>query len=168
MPLGTDYVRQNCAIARSLEIVGERWTLLIIRDLFYGLRRYSDLRKHIGLPPAVLTDRLARLIEEDVVERVPGRGAREEYALTTKGAKLWPVLNGLSQWGNEHYVEPESRSRLTHAVCGAQLDEVGGCPQCGVTPAAADVEIQKPSFGTADPYAQALRTPHRLLEPLRL
>src|ERR1700754_1486474 len=104
MPLGTDYANQNCAIARALEVVGERWTLLIVRDLFYGIRRYSDLRKHIGLPPATLTDRLTHLVDQGVVERVPGAGSRDEYALTTKGETLWPVLSGLAQWGNENYV----------------------------------------------------------------
>src|ERR1700760_341270 len=99
MPLGTDYAHQACSVARSLEVVGERWTLLIVRDLFYGIRRYNDLRKHIGLPPATLTDRLTSLISHGVVARVAGEGARDEYELTAKGVTLWPVIYGLAQWG---------------------------------------------------------------------
>ena len=167
MPLGTDYATQDCAIARSLEVVGERWTLLIIRDLFYGVRRYSDMRKHIGLPPATLTDRLARLLEEGVVHRVPGSGVRDEYALTPKGEALWPVLYGLTQWGNENYVEPEAQTILRHRSCGTVLDRFGACTSCTTTPQATDVVIQKPNNTATDPFSVALKEPHRLLEPLR-
>lgn len=167
MPLGTDYAQQNCAIARSLEVIGERWTLLVVRDLFYGVRRYSDLRRHIGLPPATLTDRLARLVEHQVVQRVAGPGAHDEYQLTAKGTELWPVIHGLSRWGNEHYVEPDKRMLITHRDCGTLLDVLGGCPQCGLTPRAEDVIVQRQSADPADPIGTALREPHRLLEPLR-
>jgi len=168
MPLGTDYASQDCAVARSLEVVGERWTLLIIRDLFYGIRRYSDLRRHIKLPPATLTSRLGHLIEQGVAERVAGLGAREEYVLTAKGEALWPVISGLAQWGNENYVPPINRTQYTHRQCGDGLNRLGACERCGVTPEAADVVIRKPNNGSEDPYAFALREPHRLLEPLRV
>jgi DNA-binding HxlR family transcriptional regulator len=168
MPLGTDYAGQDCAVARALEVVGERWTLLVVRDLFYGIRRYSDLQKHIGMPPATLTDRLSRLVEHGVVERIPGQGARDEYALTPKGESLWPVISGLAQWGNENYVVPERRMVYTHRTDGAPLTTQGACSQCGVIPPAGDVVIRKPQpAGTADPFAVALKEPHRLLEPLR-
>lgn len=168
MPLGTDYASQQCAIARSLEVIGERWTLLIVRDLFYGIRRYSDMRKHIGLPPATLTDRLAHLIDQGVVWRVPGPGARDEYELTPKGVTLWPVICGLAQWGNENYVPVESRMLLSHGACGTLLDQVGACQRCGLTPVASDIVVQKPDPEGIDPYGGALREPHRLLEPLRI
>ncbi len=168
MPLGTDYAAQNCPIARSLEIVGERWTLLIVRDLFHGLRRYSDLRKHIGLPPAVLTARLSRLVDEGVIIRVAGRGARDEYELTPKGTKLWPVLSGLIQWGNDNYVAPGSRILITHQQCGSLLDKAGHCVLCGVTPAAEDVVVRRQTSTAADPISHAVSEPHRLLLPLRI
>lgn len=168
MPLGTDYATQDCAVARALEVVGERWTILIVRDLFYGIRRYSDLRRHIGLPPATLTSRLAHLIEQGVVERVSGSGARDEYALTAKGESLWPVISGLAQWGNENYVREERRMQYTHRQCGTRLDAKGHCETCDVTPDASDIVIRKPDNGTDDPFAIALREPHRLLEPLRV
>jgi DNA-binding HxlR family transcriptional regulator len=168
MPLGTDYAGQDCAVARALEVVGERWTLLIVRDLFYGIRRYSDLQKHIGMPPATLTDRLARLVEHGVVDRIPGPGARDEYVLTAKGETLWPVISGLAQWGNANYVAPERRMVYTHRTDGAPLTPQGACSQCGAIPTADDVVIRKPQpEGTTDPFALALKEPHRLLEPLR-
>ncbi|HEY4269179.1 MAG TPA: helix-turn-helix domain-containing protein [Galbitalea sp.] len=168
MPLGTDYALQDCAVARALEVVGERWTLLIVRDLFYGIRRYSDLKRHIGLPPATLTSRLAHLVEHGVVERVAGSGARDEYSLTPTGEALWPVVSGLAQWGIANYVDTESRTEYTHWQCGNLLDRLGACEACGVTPEAADVVIRKPYHGSQDPFAIALREPHRLLEPLRV
>jgi DNA-binding HxlR family transcriptional regulator len=168
MPLGTDYAGQDCAVARALEVVGERWTLLVVRDLFYGVRRYSELQKHIGLPPATLTDRLNHLVEHGVVDRVPGPGARDEYILTPKGETLWPVISGLAQWGSENYVEPERRMVYTHRADGASLDGRGVCTECGGIPVASDVVIRKPSReGTTDRFALALAEPHRLLEPLR-
>ncbi|MFH8249090.1 winged helix-turn-helix transcriptional regulator [Microbacterium sp. B2969] len=168
MPLGTDYAGQDCAVARALEVVGERWTLLIVRDLMYGIRRYSDLQKHIGLPPATLTDRLGRLVEHGVADRVPGVGARDEYVLTAKGETLWPVISSLAQWGNENYVPPERRMVYTHREDGGTLEANGSCSVCGAIPVAADVVIRKPQTAeTKDPFAIALREPHRLLEPLR-
>jgi DNA-binding HxlR family transcriptional regulator len=169
MPLGTDYSGQDCAVARALEVVGERWTLLIVRDLFYGIRRYSDLQKHIGLSPATLTDRLTHLVEQGVAERVPGAGARDEYVLTAKGASLWPVISGLAQWGNENYVVPDRRMAYLHRVDDAPLDAKGACTACGAIPEASEVIVRKPvPEGITDPFAVALKEPHRLLEPLHV
>src|SRR5215470_14509780 len=129
MSLGSGY-DLDCPIAEALDVVGERWTLLIIRDLFYGVRRYSDFRKHTGVSPATLTQRLNRLIDEGIVVRVPGPGAHDEYELTPKGEGLWPVLSGLAQWGNEYYMEPSSRQTLTHYQCGTPLGDAGMCEHC--------------------------------------
>ena len=167
MPLGTDYAGQDCSVARALEVVGERWTLLVVRDLFYGIRRYNDLRKHIGLPPATLTDRLTQLIDHSVVERVAGEGARDEYQLTTKGQALWPVIYGLAQWGGDNYVQPENRMRYTHRADAGRISPQGVCAECGAMPEATDIVIQKVSTSATDPFSVALREPHRLLEPLR-
>ncbi|WP_046494102.1 winged helix-turn-helix transcriptional regulator [Streptomyces odonnellii] len=170
MALGTGYQNQDCSIARSLEVVGERWTLLIICSLFYGMRRYTDIRKRIGVSPAVLTQRLNRLVEEDVVARVPGIGAHDEYELTPKGEELWPVLSGLAQWGNEHYVKPEERQILTHHQCGTILDGTGLCARCKIVPAARDV-VRQPRPVDIESDRASVRArgprPHRLLEPLK-
>ena len=92
MGLPREYLDQECGLARSLEIVGERWTLLIIRDAFYGVRRFSDFRDHLGIPRAVLTERLNFLVEQGVLERLTASSGRDEYALTDKGVRLWPAI----------------------------------------------------------------------------
>jgi DNA-binding HxlR family transcriptional regulator len=102
--LNRDYEGQNCSVARALEVVGERWTLLIIRDVFLGLRRFDELQQNLGIARNVLADRLKRLVEEGVLERVPysERPERFEYRLTRKGRDLNIALSGLRQWGDKY------------------------------------------------------------------
>jgi DNA-binding HxlR family transcriptional regulator len=109
--LRRDYEGQNCSIARSLEIVGERWTLLIVRDCFLGLRRFEEFQQSLGVARNVLTDRLNRLVEEGILERVrySERPARYEYRLTTKGRDLQIALAGLRQWGDRYLSEKPPR-----------------------------------------------------------
>jgi DNA-binding HxlR family transcriptional regulator len=105
--LNRDYQGQNCSIARALEVVGERWTLLIIRDVFRGLRRFDQLQESLGIARNVLTDRLNRLVEEGVLERVrySARPERYEYRLTSKGVDLNIALTALRQWGDRYLSE---------------------------------------------------------------
>ena len=109
--LRRDYDGQNCSIARALEVVGERWTLLIVRDVFLGRRRFDQLQESLGIARNVLTDRLNRLVEEGVLERVPysERPARYEYRLTAKGRELNVALTALRQWGDKHLSEKPPR-----------------------------------------------------------
>src|ERR687887_2414390 len=109
--LRRDYEGQNCSIARALEIVGERWTLLIIRDCFLGLRRFEELQQSLGIARNVLTDRLNRLVEEGILERVrySERPERFEYRLTRKGRELNIALTGLRQWGDKYLSEKPPR-----------------------------------------------------------
>jgi DNA-binding HxlR family transcriptional regulator len=102
--LGCDYEGQNCSIARTLEIVGERWTLLIVRDAFAGLRRFEEFQASLGIARNVLTERLNRLVEEGILERVlySERPQRYEYRLTPKGRDLNVALAGLMQWGDKY------------------------------------------------------------------
>jgi DNA-binding HxlR family transcriptional regulator len=102
--LKRDYDGQNCSIARALEVVGERWTLLIVRDVFLGRRRFDQLQESLGIARNVLTDRLNRLVEEGILERVPysERPVRYEYRLTSKGLELNVALTALRQWGDKH------------------------------------------------------------------
>ena len=169
--LGKDYEGQDCSIARALEVVGERWTLLIVRDALYGVRRFSDFQAHLDVPKAVLSDRLAGLVDDGILERRPDpdhRG-RSLYELTEAGRDLWPVMHALFQW-SEHNRAPSSR-RFRHAVCGTELDDAGACPACELTPPPEDV-VAEPRRGRkhlrTDPVAVALRKPHRLLEPLEV
>ena len=109
--LKREYEGQNCSIARALEIVGERWTLLIIRDVFLGIRRFDELQESLGIARNVLTDRLNRLVDEGVLERVPysDRPTRYDYRLTAKGRDLNIALGGLRQWGDKYLNERPPR-----------------------------------------------------------
>jgi DNA-binding HxlR family transcriptional regulator len=109
--LKRDYEGQNCSIARALEIVGERWTLLIVRDAFLGLRRFDQFQESLGVARNVLAGRLNRLVDEGILERVlySERPARYEYRLTAKGRELNVALTALRQWGDKHLAEKPPR-----------------------------------------------------------
>jgi len=109
--LNRDYEGQNCSVARALEVVEERWSLLIVRDVFLGLRRFEELQQNLGIARNVLTDRLNRLVEEGVLERVrySERPERFEYRLTRKGRDLDIALSGLRQWGDKYVSERPPR-----------------------------------------------------------
>jgi DNA-binding HxlR family transcriptional regulator len=110
--LNRDYEGQeHCGVARSLEIVGERWTLLIVRDAFLGMRRFEEFQEDLGIARNVLTDRLNRLVDEDIFERVlySERPERYEYRLTRKGRDLSLALTALRQWGDEYLTEKPAR-----------------------------------------------------------
>src|SRR4029079_18189626 len=102
--LNSDYEGQNYSIARALELVGERWTLLIVRDVLLGLRRFDEFQESLGIARNVLSDRLNRLVEEGILERVrySERPERFEYRLTRKGQELNIALSGLQQWGDKY------------------------------------------------------------------
>ena len=109
--LKRDYEGQNCSVARALEIVGERWTLLIIRDAFLGLRRFEQFQENLGIARNVLSDRLNRLVDEGIMERVrySERPERYEYRLTAKGWDLQIAMAGLRQWGDKYLSEKPPR-----------------------------------------------------------
>jgi DNA-binding HxlR family transcriptional regulator len=127
--LKRDYEGQLCSIARSLELVGDRWTLLIVRDLVLGLSRFDEFLESLGVASNVLTDRLNRLVDEGIAQRVPysERPERFEYRLTAKGRELGLVLLALMQWGDRHISEKppriarrrSDRSRLSVALVAA-------------------------------------------------
>ena len=109
--LKRDYEGQDCSIARALEVVGERWTLLILRDAFLGLSRFDEFQESLGIARNVLTDRLNRLVDEGILERVryQERPERHEYRLTRKGRELNVALAALRQWGDAHLSETPRR-----------------------------------------------------------
>ncbi|MFD5766113.1 winged helix-turn-helix transcriptional regulator [Streptomyces sp. NPDC127049] len=123
---------ENCSIRRTLDLVGEKWSLLILRDAFNGVRRYDDFRRHIGLSEAVLADRLRKLVAAGVLRSVPyrepGTRTRNEYRLTPKGIDLWPVLLALKQWGDTHTGDPEGPALdINHTACGSPVQVVVRC-----------------------------------------
>src|ERR1700742_1354229 len=102
--LGKNYEAQDCSLARALEVAGERWTLLVVRDAFYGVRRYNDFLVHLGIPRAVLATRLLTLEQAGVLEKRPYQQSppRYEYVLTGSGLALWPVVRSMIRWGSEN------------------------------------------------------------------
>jgi DNA-binding HxlR family transcriptional regulator len=132
--LRNDYPGQVCSIARSLEVVGERWSLLIVRDVMNGNRRFDELQKGLGIARNVLSARLQRLIEEDILERraYQESPARYEYFLTEKGLDLWPALIALLNWGDRYSPDPKGPPMLiVHKECGGAVSDRGICESCG-------------------------------------
>jgi DNA-binding HxlR family transcriptional regulator len=171
MALPKDYVSLGCSLSRSLEVIGERWTLLIVRDAFYGVRRFSDFVEHLGIPRAVLSERLALLVDHGVLVKAPAAsGGYAEYELTAKGLELWPIVYGLISWGDEHYAQFGTPRIFEHAADGGRIAPDMSCSACGERIDAADVEVVPgPGLATTartDSVSNALTTPHRLLEPL--
>jgi DNA-binding HxlR family transcriptional regulator len=131
-----DYPGQTCSIAKALEVVGERWTLLIVRDVMTGHRRFDELQKSLGVARNVLSARLQRLVEEDILERRAYQESPEryEYFLTEKGLDLWPSLVALLGWGDRHTEYPDGPPLLVfHKECGGPVSDRGVCEGCGET-----------------------------------
>jgi DNA-binding HxlR family transcriptional regulator len=172
VPLGTDYEGQNCGLARALELVGERWTLLIVRDLLFGVRRFSDLQARLDIPRAVLSMRLNALVENGLVERRPYASGRDELHPTAAAEALWPALHALMRWGDDQApAEGGDRRLFTHAECGTDLPPTGRCPACEREPGPTEIITRSGPGRSAHPrqdrISLALREPHRLLTPVR-
>ncbi|WP_371671183.1 helix-turn-helix transcriptional regulator [Streptomyces sp. NBC_00289] len=171
MALGKDYATQECSIARALEVIGERWTLLVIRDALYGVRRYNDFLVHLGIPRAVLAARLQALTADGILEkrRYQESPPRDEYVLTDRGIELWPTIRSLGLWGREHFTGTPRLRYFRHADCGTELGPYGECPACGIVVPVGDVLLE-PGPGLdpdpADPVSRALLKPRRLLQPI--
>jgi len=129
------YENQNCSIARTLEVVGERWTLLIIRDVFLGLRRFDQLQQSLGVARNVLSGRLARLAEAGILERVryQERPERHEYRLTESGRELSIPLLALMEWGDRHVARSGPPRVAEHRDCGGRVSARLTCSACGDT-----------------------------------
>jgi DNA-binding HxlR family transcriptional regulator len=172
MALPKDYAEDGCSLARALEVVGERWTLLIVRDAFFGVRRFGDFAAHLAIPRAVLTHRLGALVEADVLTVVPGPHGHDEYALTGKGLELWPVVRSLLAWGDDYYSATGPRRLFRHALDNGDIAQDGTCVACGGVPPVADQVVAPgpgwaPRPGKTDVVSAALAQPHRLLTPVR-
>lgn len=125
----------SCSVARTLEVVGDRWSLLIIRDAFYGLTRFEELQSELGIARNVLTVRLAKLVDRGVLTKVPysDRPDRFEYRLTDKGRDLLPVVLTLMAWGDRWEAEASGPPvHLTHRTCGHRdVHAEVHCSACG-------------------------------------
>lgn len=120
----TSFSDMSCPIARSLDLIGEWWTLLIVREAFWGTRRFGEFQTHLGIAPNVLTQRLTRLVEGGILEVTSESqiGRALEYRLTTKGLELMPILVALAQWGNRHEPGPEgATTRIVERQTGLDI-----------------------------------------------
>ena len=118
-----DYDTANCTIGAAIGMIGEKWTFLVLREAFNGVRRFGDMQRRIQAPRQILSDRLSHLVEEGLLRRVPyqenGQRTRHEYRLTDKAVDLYPVMVALMQWGDKHAAGPAGpAARLTHRDCG--------------------------------------------------
>ena len=129
--LGSTYEGQTCSIARALEAVGERWTLLIVRDLLRGPQRFSDLEAALKISKNVLAARLDKLVDLKIVAKSQYEAARDwsEYSLTRKGYDLFPVVNALMAWG-DRYEAPNGPPVVISHVCGHSAGHMVVCEHC--------------------------------------
>ena len=147
--LRNDYAGQNCSIASTLELIGERWTLLIVRDAFLGVRRFDDFQRSLGIARNVLQGRLERLVENGILERVryQERPERFEYRLTEKGIDLWPVMVSLLAWGDRHAAPDGPPVVLEHRGCGGRVNDRRICESCAALLGPREVRARRgPAF----------------------
>lgn len=136
-------------MARSLAILGDRWTLMILRDAFLKVRRFEDFQKSLGIARRVLTERLQKLVDAGVLKRVAYQGNPErfEYRLTAMGLDLHPVILSMVHWGDKYFAGESGPPVLhTHKSCGHDFHSVLACSECGEAIGARDVEA-RPNFG---------------------
>jgi DNA-binding HxlR family transcriptional regulator len=151
--LPRNYDDQNCSVARALEVLGDRWTLLVIRDAFLGVRRFDDFQRNLGIARNVLSDRLQRLTDEGLLERhrYQERPERFEYRLSEKGLDLWPAIVTLMKWGDRYYAPPDGPPRIVrHRDCGGEVTQNLTCNACGAALTARDV-YSEPGPGATQP-----------------
>ncbi|MCR0981602.1 winged helix-turn-helix transcriptional regulator [Roseomonas populi] len=120
----TDFARMRCPIARAMEVLGERWSILVMREAFYGTTRFDDFARHLGIATNILSARLGKLVEHGLLERVP-EGARHAYHLTEKGREFFPVFLSLKGWADRWMAGPEGQAMcLLDPLTGEEI----ACP----------------------------------------
>lgn len=135
---------EACSLARTVSVIGDRWTLLILRDCFLRVRRFEDFQTRLGVARAVLADRLDKLVESFVLTKVAyqQRPTRYEYRLTPKGLDLYPVVMAMVHWGDVHMSGKAGRPVLhRHLTCGHVFDPVMTCSECGEAVAPREVQV---------------------------
>lgn len=135
------FADMHCSVAQCLEVVGEWWTLLIVRDALLGVTRFDDFQQRLGISRNVLGQRLARLVELGILTKVPysEHPPRADYRLTETGRDLWPVVNAMRQWGDKHAAPLGPPLRLRHTQCGHICEPQLVCSACGEPIGARDV-----------------------------
>jgi DNA-binding HxlR family transcriptional regulator len=135
----------ECFIARPVSLLGDRWTLVVLRDAFLGVRRFEDFQTSLGISRSLLADRLSRLVEAGILRKEPYRDAirtRDEYRLTEKGLDLYPVITALRTWGQRYMGEGVPELSFLHKGCGGETVQRTQCDCCGESLGARDVEVE--------------------------
>jgi DNA-binding HxlR family transcriptional regulator len=148
----TELGEENCSIARAVSVIGDRWTLLILRDCFLRVRRFEDFQERLGITRPILANRLKKLVDGFVLVKVPyqQRPLRYEYRLTQKGLDLFPILMAIVHWGDVYMADKKGRPLLhTHNLCGKDVDPVMVCSECGEPLNAREVRVH-PGPGARD------------------
>jgi DNA-binding HxlR family transcriptional regulator len=127
------FAGMQCSVAQCLEVVGEWWSMLIVREIFQGATRFDEIADGLGISRNILNQRLGHLVEHGVLEKVSysEHPPRYEYRLTGKGRDLWPVLTAMRQWGDRHAAPGGAPLRMVHHDCGNVVDAVMTCSCCG-------------------------------------
>jgi len=136
---------QPCSVARSVAVIGDRWTLMLLRDAFLGIRRFDDFERRLGISRSIIADRLKHLVDEGVLRReaYQENPVRHEYRLTDKGMALHPVIMAIVHWGDVHYAGEAGPPLLhRHKACGCDFHPVLACSECGEAVGARDVEVR--------------------------
>jgi DNA-binding HxlR family transcriptional regulator len=141
---------QRCSVARALAVIGDRWTLMVLRDCFLGVRRFEAFQARLGISRSIIAERLKLLVDEGLLrkEAYQDRPARHEYRLTQKGLDLHPIIMSIVRWGDAHYAG-ESGPPLVHRhkACGHDFAPVMTCSECGEAIGARDVEVRRSDGG---------------------
>lgn len=152
------FTDQNCSIARALEVIGERWTLLVMREILLGRRRFGELQRNTGIAKNILSDRLATLVEQGLLTlRLYSESPESyEYVPTPKGLDVAPVLVALVQWGDAH-AAPDGPPRVyVHTACGHDADPELHCGHCGETISPRELKVRPGPGANARQRAEAL------------
>jgi DNA-binding HxlR family transcriptional regulator len=152
----------DCSVAQCLEVVGEWWSMLIVRDAFLGVTRFEDFQRRLGISRNILQQRLTTLVEAGVLVRLPysEHPPRHDYRLTDKGRDLWPVLTALRQWGDRYAAPSGPPVRVVHKGCGQAAEAVLVCSSCGEPLGPRDVTAS-PGPGRSDTSALFTRPARR-------
>ena len=129
-----ELAKEHCSVARTVSVIGDRWTLLVLRDCFLRVRRFEAFQERLGITRHVLADRLRKQVKHGVLRRVSyqQRPRRHEYRLTEKGLDLYPVIMAIVHWGDVHLAGRRGRPLLhEHKACGRRFDPVTVCSECG-------------------------------------
>lgn len=140
-----DLSDEPCSVARTVAVIGDRWTLMILRDVFLGVRRFEDFQARLGISRTITAERLKALTDEGVLKKVPyqDRPVRYEYRLTDKGLDLYPVIMAVVNFGDRHYAGEAGPPLLhRHKACGCDFAPVMTCSECHAPVGARDVETQ--------------------------